>query len=379
MPVEPYAHGAYGTSLRRLLLGPWPIYPRAVAVLVAYGMLIRAIVRTMSPGVGGVHWVHLVLPNLITTVAVAAAAWAGAMLLRQVLDRPGAKRTSRRYVVFVLLESLIITAALVVLVRRLLPDGHTPLQPGVIPVAVLSASFVILTVAFGNGITGLVLQRFRREEELVRGERTMQLAAEERVRSEAARYLHDDVQTALLRASLRLVPLVARTSDSADQELLRTTIAEIDSVRSEGVRFMGRRLAPPLASTGLIVAMSELATSFNGVMAVDVDFDAATAGRFRIVSGDDHVALALYRISEQVLQNAIKHGRATHAQVSVTQSSGAEVLLSIDVDGAPPAKVAPGNGTAIINAWLDDVGGQWGLLPADGGGARFRATLGSRS
>ena len=361
-------------GLGRVLFGPWPIYPKAIAALVVYGMLIRAIVRSLSQGVDGKPWVELLLPNVLTVVVVAVVAWGGA----KVLSRLVAGRRRGRYVVVILLESLLITASLVVMVRRLFPDGHSPVQPGVLPVALLSLAMVVVTVAFANGVTGFVLERFRRAEDLVRSERTMQLAAEENVRSETARYLHDEVQTALLRASLRLVPLAQQTDDPTDQETLRTAIAEIDAVRSDGVRVIGRRLAPPLSSTGLIVSMSELAASYDGVMAIDIDFDAAAAERFRIVADDDSVALALYRITEQALQNALKHGHATRVRVDVELSSGSTVLLNIAADGtAPAAGAVPGNGTAIINAWLDDVGGQWGLLPADGGGSRFRATLGS--
>ena len=361
-------------GLGRVLFGPWPIYPKAIAALVVYGMLIRAIVRSLSQGVDGKPWVELLLPNVLTVVVVAVVAWGGA----KVLSRLVAGRRRGRYVVVILLESLLITASLVVMVRRLFPDGHSPVQPGVLPVALLSLAMVVVTVAFANGVTGFVLERFRRAEDLVRSERTMQLAAEENVRSETARYLHDEVQTALLRASLRLVPLAQQTDDPTDQDTLRTAIAEIDAVRSDGVRVIGRRLAPPLSSTGLIVSMSELAASYDGVMAIDIDFDAAAAERFRIVADDDSVALALYRITEQALQNALKHGHATRVRVDVELSSGSTVLLNIAADGtAPAAGAVPGNGTAIINAWLDDVGGQWGLLPADGGGSRFRATLGS--
>ena len=361
-------------GLGRVLFGPWPIYPKAIAALVVYGMLIRAIVRSLSQGVDGKPWVELLLPNVLTVVVVAVVAWGGA----KVLSRLVAGRRRGRYVVVILLESLLITASLVVMVRRLFPDGHSPVQPGVLPVALLSLAMVVVTVAFANGVTGFVLERFRRAEDLVRSERTMQLAAEENVRSETARYLHDEVQTALLRASLRLVPLAQQTDDPTDQETLRTAIAEIDAVRSDGVRVIGRRLAPPLSSTGLIVSMSELAASYDGVMAIDIGFDAAAAERFRIVADDDSVALALYRITEQALQNALKHGHATRVRVDVELSSGSTVLLNIAADGtAPAAGAVPGNGTAIINAWLDDVGGQWGLLPADGGGSLFRATLGS--
>jgi glucose-6-phosphate-specific signal transduction histidine kinase len=206
----------------------------------------------------------------------------------------------------------------------------------------------------------------------------MQLAAEERVRSETARYLHDDVQTALLRASLRLVPLVERTENPDDQELLRATIAEIDNVRDEGVRNVGRRLAPPLASTGLIVALNELAAFYDGVMIVEVEFDPAAAERLRMVTDDDRVALAAYRLAEQALQNALKHGHASWARVVLNLRDRPQLELIVEADGDAPARNrVAGNGTAIINAWLDDVGGQWGLLPADGGGSRFRATLGS--
>ena len=34
-------------GLGRVLFGPWPIYPKAIAALVVYGMLIRAIVRSL--------------------------------------------------------------------------------------------------------------------------------------------------------------------------------------------------------------------------------------------------------------------------------------------------------------------------------------------
>ena len=376
MPRRQGVPAGMSGGLGRVLFGPWPIYPKAIAALVVYGMLIRAIVRALSQGVDGKPWVELFLPNLVTVAVVAVVAWGGAKVLSRLVAGGG----RGRYVVVILLECLLITASLVVMVRRLFPDGHSPVQPGVLPVALFSLVIVVVTVAFANGITGFALERFRREEELVRAERTMQLAAEENVRSETARYLHDEVQTALLRASLRLVPLAQETDDPTDQETLRTAIAEIDAVRSEGVRVIGRRLAPPLSSTGLIVAMSELAASYDGVMAIDIDFDAAAAERFRIVADNDSVALALYRITEQALQNALKHGNAKQARIGVELADRAAVQLTIAADGtAPGPGTSPGNGTAIINAWLDDVGGQWSLTPSDDGGSRFRATVGSKN
>ena len=68
MPEERVAAGGFVASLGRIALGPWPLYPKAIAVLVAYGMLIRAIVRALSQGVDGKPWQELLLPNLLTVV-----------------------------------------------------------------------------------------------------------------------------------------------------------------------------------------------------------------------------------------------------------------------------------------------------------------------
>lgn len=383
MSPQRSAAARLASGLGRVLLGPWPLYPRAIALLVAYGMLIRAIVRALSQGVEGRPWLGLLAPNLVTMALVALVAWGGAKVLPKVADRvvpPAADTGGRvRYAALIVLESLVVAGALVALVRGFLPDHHSPVQPGVLPVALFSALMVLVTVAFANGVAGLVLERFRREEELVRAERSLQLAAEERVRAETARYLHDDVQTALLRASLRLVPLLDRAGSRDDRELLCSAIAEIDAIRDEGVRNVGRRLAPPLASTGLLVALHELGSSYEGVMHVEVAFDDAAAERFRIVDEDDRVALAVYRLTEQALQNALKHGGAAGAHVGVSVPSAHEAVVVVEADGAPPARERmAGNGTAIINAWLDDIGGSWSLDSAGDGGSCFRASLALR-
>lgn len=388
MRRERGAVGRFGIGVVRVALGPWPLYPIAIAALAFYAMLVRAIVRVLSQGTDGVPYSELILPNLVAAAAVAGTALAAGRLLPPAIERiaplhgrPGGRG---RYAITVLGVGVAMTAALVVIVRGVLPDGHSPVQAGVGAVALTAAFMVLVTVVLANGIAGFVTGRFRREEklvaerlELVRGERTMQLAAEERVRAETARHLHDEVQSALLRASLRLVPLAARIEDPADRELLRAAIAEIDSVREEGVRNVGRLLAPPLSSTGLIVALGELADSYSGVMAVEVEFTAVAADRYRVVQEDDRTALAAYRLVEQALQNALKHGTATRALVAVGLSEEERTLLSVEADGAEPASVRlAGNGTAIINAWLDDVGGSWSLDPGSAGGSSFRAALG---
>jgi signal transduction histidine kinase len=195
------------------------------------------------------------------------------------------------------------------------------------------------------------------------------------VRAEAARYLHDDVQSALLRASMRLQPLL-QADDAATREAAERTVEDIDRVREDGVRSIGRRLSPPLTSTGLIVALGELADQYAGVVDVEVAFDEAAAERFRMVGADDRTALALYRLAEQALQNALKHGRAQAARIEVALvGSGASIVVTAD-GGSPVAAPVAGEGTAIVNAWVDDLGGSWSLVAGTEGGSVFAAVIG---
>lgn len=376
------------TGSMRLVLGPWPFYPTTVAIVAAYGMLIRGIVRVLTQVEHAPAYLGLLLPNLITGLVVVLAAWAGMVLLPRLVDRvaplhgrPGGRL---RYVGTIVVICGLMTGALLVMARQLLPDGHLPSQAGLAAIALSTAFVVLITVGFTNSLTGLVRQRFQREEdllaerlELVRAERTMQLAAEERVRAETARYLHDDMQTALLRASMRLAPLAKNAVAPEERATLEAAIAEIDGVRDNGVRAIGRILAPPLHSTGLIVALGELATTYDGVMAVDVEFCPAAAKRFRIVGEGDRMALAVYRLAEQALQNALKHGQAAMASVKVSVVTDGATQLLVEADGlAPPDDRVPGDGAAITNAWLDDVGGGWSLGAGERGGSCFCAVIG---
>ena len=74
MPRRQGVPAGMSGGLGRVLFGPWPIYPKAIAALVVYGMLIRAIVRSLSQGVDGKPWVELLLPNVLTVVVVAVVA-----------------------------------------------------------------------------------------------------------------------------------------------------------------------------------------------------------------------------------------------------------------------------------------------------------------
>lgn len=376
----------WGGDVIRILLGPWPLYPVALVLVVLFSLLIRSIVRVQSQPVGAAP-VSGMVPAVLAVVVVTTLALIVALkVVPRVLERVaplGGRPPGRARYLLTLLSVCAVTALALVVVRFGYPDGGPAIQLSPLVIAVNTVLVVIIAVVVTNGVTAYAVDRLRRQEEviadqldLVRRERAGLLQAEERVRAETARFLHDDMQSTLLRATMRLADL-EREVPPAQAERLRDAIGEIDRVREDGIRGAGRRLAPPLASTGLIVALGELADSYTDVMRVDVAVGTEAAERFRIVDDGDRVALAVYRVAEQGLQNALKHGEARTARVEVDCDGGVAVVrIADDGRGVTPGAVS-GTGSAVISAWVDDIGGGWELRAGERGGAVLEARLGT--
>ncbi|MFM8611827.1 MAG: sensor histidine kinase [Actinomycetota bacterium] len=369
----------------RILLGPWPLYPVAIMLTIVFSMLIRSLVRVQSQPVGAAPVSGMILPVLAVAAATIAAGLVALWLVPRALERAvplrGRPTGRARYLLSLLLVCLAMALSLAA-VRFGYSDGGPPIQLSPILVTVNTVLVAIIAVFVTNGITGYAVDRLRRQEaviadqlELVRRERAGLLAAEERARAETARYLHDDMQSTLLRAALRLADL-ERELPGAQAERLRSAIDEVDRVREDGIRGASRRLAPPLASTGLIVALGELAASYADVMAVEVAVGAGAAERFRIVDEGDRVALAVYRVAEQGLQNALKHGGARAARVEVDCDAEVTVVRVVDDGRGVTPDAVSGTGSAVISAWVDGLGGGWALHPGPDGGAVLEARLG---
>lgn len=360
---------ALGT-VGRIALGPWPIYPRAILLIVLFSLIVRGGTRILSQPDGAAPVWHMALMIGVTTATCVIVTWGVASALERV--RTGASRGT--YLATLLVISLSGSGTLIIL-RIVLPDGAVASRAPVPAVMVTTLVITFIAVFATNGLMGYTIDRLRRQEEAVRTERSLLLASEERVRSDTAHFLHDAMQSTLLRATMRLAMLERQDLPDAVRQELRVVIDEIDDVREDGIRGAGRRLSPPLSSTGLIVAMGELVGTYDGTMAIAVAFDDAAAERFRRVGEDDRLALAVYRIVEQGLQNALKHGQARRVDVEIEAADGPIAVRVIDDGCGIAGSPAAGSGTAVISAWIDDVGGVWELRSGRGGGAVLEARL----
>jgi signal transduction histidine kinase len=88
------------------------------------------------------------------------------------------------------------------------------------------------------------------------------------------------------------------------------------------------------------------------------------------------VSLCLFRVAQEALNNAVRHGKATHISVSLSQATDV-IRLEIRDDGIgfDPAMSSNGLGLTSMRARLRTVGGTLNLTSASGQGTLIEALV----
>jgi len=372
----------------RAVLGPWPLVPLPVFAVGVLAFLNRAVLVAGVSQSGTVGYLETLitlglLGVLITGLAMIPIAlisgWRDALRL-SVRNRRVPSRTA--YLAACASAATVVAIAQV-LSRYLALDQVT--GRGIfesVPIAFVTSFGITFLVALllmnGVGIVSVLLQRqtILLERQVVRLERQQRLIveADQRVREEVAEALHDDVQGALLRATLRLSRVAEAAGEPEEARAVREVIADLEALRGAGVRAISRRLAPALGPLGLAGALDELGASYAGSLDVRVDVEPGSEQQLAALTHDTQ--LAVYRIAEQALLNTSGHPPVTTASLTLACTGGAcRLEVADDGPGLDPERT-PGHGSAVIDAWLGIVGGTWSLEPAPGGGARLTAVVG---
>ncbi len=170
------------------------------------------------------------------------------------------------------------------------------------------------------------------------------LSVQEDERRRLARELHDETGQALTSILLGLRGL----EEAKDPETLRAAVGEVrDLVRStlQDVRQLAVELRPTaLDDFGLVAAVERLTESFAEQTGIAVEFvPNVPEGRL-----PPDVETALYRIVQESLTNVVKHARAGHVSVVLTQKDGAvSVVVEDDGVGFEPLR-ARGDGLGLV-------------------------------
>jgi signal transduction histidine kinase len=213
--------------------------------------------------------------------------------------------------------------------------------------------------------------------------RALLARADERVRREAAEVLHGRVQSRLLASQVRLeraAQIMATDPGLAEREL-SDVVSVLDDLRVNDVRFTSHQLHPPTIRISLLSALRSLIATFEGSFAVDVelhtapevvDLDDPAEGRL-----DEATRLVLYRVLEEALQNAYKHGHATEVSVDLASLPGGRLQMRVIDNGVgfAPESFTIGLGVASMAARVEDHAGAWWISSNPGSGTTLTAIV----
>lgn len=177
-----------------------------------------------------------------------------------------------------------------------------------------------------------------------------------------ARELHDEFGQCLT-ATRALATAVAQSGETTARDGVR--IAEISGQMMLSLRSELSRLRPPdLDELGLEAALQRLVAGWRGRLPT-VRFALDLQGDTDAVADD--LALSLYRITQECLTNAIRHGAPEN--VTVRLETGEEISLTVSDDGGARGAFSAGDGYGLlgIRERVNALGGSFTLAPSGNG------------
>ena len=144
----------------------------------------------------------------------------------------------------------------------------------------------------------------------------------------------------------------------------------------ELTRSLARGLSPvALETEGLTVALAELANNTTAQFYVPCELHCQPSVHFT----DPIAATHLYRIAQESISNAVRHGRASRVDVTLEQADKGQLTLAIQDNGRglpPPGdRRREGQGLRIMAHRARMIGARLDVSSPDGGGTLVRCSL----
>jgi len=162
-------------------------------------------------------------------------------------------------------------------------------------------------------------------EETLRSLSGQLIKAQEEERSRIAREIHDDYQQRLAMLSIDLEDLVKYVErDSEGSDRLHELWDRVGELGSDLHSLSHRLHSSTLDNLGLVAALRSLCEEFKDYHSIDVNFVEENVPR----NIPREVALCLFRITQEALQNVKKHSHADSAEV---RAEGQEQKIHLSV------------------------------------------------
>jgi PAS domain S-box-containing protein len=201
------------------------------------------------------------------------------------------------------------------------------------------------------------------------------LEISEREKQRIGQDLHDDLGQQLAGSWMLSVALAQNLANQRSPEVSPATrISDLLEKALATTRGLARGLHPVAPEQGgLISALHQLAARMSDTFLIDCRFECAVS----TYAGDDTTATHLYRIAQEAVTNAVKHGSA--GQVRISLSFGLEgTTLTVKDDGsgiAPLDPKAQGMGLRIMHYRADMIGATISIEKQKSGGTCVTCAL----
>lgn len=201
----------------------------------------------------------------------------------------------------------------------------------------------------------------------------LEIAAEESRR--IGLELHDNLQQQLTGLGLLAQGLAeALAADSAKQAQMATRLADGLRESARDLHLLARGLVPvDVDVEGLRAALAVLAARVREQYGIQCDFHYSGT----IDLADNFVATHLYRIAQEAVTNAVKHGRSGRIEISLTESEGNVALKVLD-DGVgmnDKRQSGPGMGLRIMQYRAGMIGASLDIHPRRERGTQVTCTV----
>ncbi|HEX6332847.1 MAG TPA: ATP-binding protein [Flavisolibacter sp.] len=230
--------------------------------------------------------------------------------------------------------------------------------------AILITAFILGTV-----ILYFVISMIRQQRKNMRLQRMNILAEINAIEKEQARMaadLHDELGPVLTVIKYEVDGVEARTAE--DQELLKKASGHLDMAVGK-IREIARNMMPSaLTRNGLQAALQQVAnhTSEFTPLHVTLAYDVQRAV-------DQEMSINIFRIIQEVIQNALKHAQAELMLVRIKEEQGKLHILCEDNGSGFDTEVQKSDGIGLrnIRTRIDLMGGNMQLTSQPGRGTQY--------
>lgn len=148
------------------------------------------------------------------------------------------------------------------------------------------------------------------------------IATQEKERKRIAQDLHDDISSKLNVVSLNCHLLSMQGVAAEKQSEILGAIVELSSKALENSRRIAHNLFPPVFDKfGLHAAVEELCSEFNSLEGITVAYH----NNVHFDDADKERHMHIFRILQELLNNSIRHGKATQMGILFENEAGKTV------------------------------------------------------